>query len=77
MKKELKNNLTDVLHLLAARDPEWKGVKMLPKFKCLYLGWRQMELKNKVHSHIFYTYSWQRGWLPIEDWRRFRDYAMQ
>ena len=77
MKKELKKDITDVLNLLAERDPAWKHPKMLPKFKVLYQGWRVKELDRNVHSHLFYTKSWQRNWLPIDDWRRFRDYAMQ
>ena len=77
MKKELKKDITEVLELLAQRDPAWAHPKMLPKFKFLYQGWRQKEIKHNVHSHLFYTKSWQRKWLPIDDWRRFRDYAMQ
>ena len=77
MKSELKKDIYEVLDLLAERDPVWKHTKMLPKFKVLYLGWRVVELSKKIHSHIFYTHSWNRHWLPIDDWRRFRDYAMQ
>ena len=72
-----KKDITEVLNLLAERDPVWKHPKMLPKFKVLYLGWRVKELRHQVRSKLFYTLSWQRKWLPIEDWRRFRDYAMQ
>jgi len=77
MKNELKKDIPAVLEMLQARDPAWKHVKMLPKFKVLYQGWRVAELKQNVHSHLFYTKAWQRGWLSIDDWRRFRDYAMQ
>ena len=77
MKKELKKDITAVLELLAQRDPAWVHAKMLPKFKVLYQCWRQKELKRTVHSHLFYTKSWQRNWLPIDDWRRFREYAME
>lgn len=77
MKAELKKDIHAVLDLLGKRDPAWRHPKMLPKFKVLYQGWRTKELARKVHSHLFYTKSWQRNWLPIDDWRRFRDYAMQ
>ena len=77
MKAELKKDITEVLTLLTERDPAWGRVKMLPKFKYLYDGWRQSELRRHVHSHIFYTNSWKRNWLPIDDWRRFREYALQ
>ena len=77
MKSELKKGIHEVLNLLAQRDPDWKRVKMLPKFKVLYQGWRAKELRQHVHSHIFYTNSWKRGWLPWDDWKRFKDYALQ
>ena len=77
MKAELKKDITAVLEMLAERDPSWSHPKMLPKFKQLYDSWRVKELRRKVHSHIFYTYSWKRNWLPIDDWRRWRDYAME
>ena len=77
MKKELKKDITEVLPLLAQRDHDWALPKMEYKFKALYQGWRQKELKQKIHSHLFYTKSWKRNWLPIADWRRFRDYAME
>lgn len=77
MKSELKKDITAVLELLAERDPAWKHHKMVPKFRYLYQGWRVREMKRNVHSHLFYTNSWKRNWLPIDDWRRFRDYALQ
>lgn len=77
MRAELKKDISAVLELLGERDPQWKNVKMRSKFQTLYLGWRVKELKRAIHSHLFYTKSWQRGWLPIDDWRRFRDYAME
>ena len=77
MNTEKKKNITEVIDLLAERDPAWKHPKMLPMFKVLYQGWRVKELRHHVRSALFYTVAWQRNWLPIEDWRRFRDYAMQ
>ena len=77
MKKELKKDISEVLQLLIQRDPAWAHPKMLPKFKVLFQGWRVQELKHSVHSAVFYTDSWQRNWLPIQDWRRFKEYAMQ
>ena len=76
MKKEKKRDITDVLELLGRRDPAWKHAKMLPKFKVLYQCWRATELRHKIRTHFFYTESWKRKWLPMDDWRRFRDYAM-
>lgn len=77
MKKEKKILIVSVLNHLQERDPEWKKAKMAPKFKVLYYGWRVYELRHKIHSHYFYTSSWNRGWLPVKDWKRFRDYVMQ
>lgn len=77
MKKENKMQIDSVYLELCERDPEWRHPKMLPKFQTLYFGWRAAELRHKIHSHLFYTLSLQRGWLPIDDWRRFREYAMQ
>ena len=77
MKKENKVLICSVLNLLVERDPEWRSVGMAHKFKVLYDGWRQQELRAKTHSGYFYTLSWRRGWLPIADFNRFRAYAMQ
>ena len=77
MKEKLKRSIYDVLDLLMERDPAWRQPKMLPKFRDLYFGWRAAELRNNIHSHLFYTKSWRRNWLPVADWVRFRDYAMQ
>ena len=77
MKGDKKVFIHSVLTHLAERDPEWAHPKMLPKFKFLYQGWRQKEIKHNVHSHLFYTRSWQRGWWPQADFKRFLEYAMQ
>ena len=77
MKDDNKRDIFDVLELLAKRDPDWGHAKMLYKFKVLYNGWRATELRHKIRTHGFYTMSLKRGWLPVEDWNRFRDYAMQ
>lgn len=77
MKKENKLEIMSVYDDLCARDRDWKHVKMLRKFKTLYDGWRTTELKRKIHSHLFYTLSWQRGWMPVADGMRFREYALQ
>ena len=77
MKKEKKVMIISVLTLLQERDPDWKHPKMQRQFKCLYLGWRQAELRAKRHTGFFYSNSWSRGWLPQDDFARFRDYAMQ
>jgi hypothetical protein len=77
MKDENKMPVWDVYDRLCMRDPAWQHVKMHPKFKTLYDAWRATELRHKRHSSLFYTISWQRNWLPYDDWTRFRDYAMQ
>lgn len=77
MKADNKKQIWAVYELLCARDPSWAHPEMLPKFKILYGGWRTVELRNKVHSHIFYTLSWERGWMPEADFERFKKYAMQ
>ena len=66
-----------VLNILQERDPEWKQPTMIKKFKVLYDGWRQKELRAKVHAASFYTLSWRRGWLPQADFVRFRKYVME
>ena len=77
MKSEKKVMIYSVLTLLQERDPDWKHPKMLRQFKFLYQGWRQKELRAKVHAASFYTLSWRRGWLPQADFVRFRDYVME
>ena len=77
MIQDKKILIVSALNHLQQRDPVWKHDKMLPKFKALYDGWRATELRHKIHSKPFYTISWKRGWLPLEDWKRFRNYAMQ
>ena len=77
MIKSYKRDIFDVLDLLRQRDPAWKHVKMLPKFKDLYGCWKDTELRHKEHTRYFYSVSWKRGWLPESDWNRFRDYALQ
>ena len=77
MKKELKKDISEVLQLLAERDPTWNHPKMLPKFKQLYGGWVAQQLRRNIRTRDFYSRAWLRNWLPVDDWRRFRDYAMQ
>ena len=77
MKSEKKVLITSALTLLQERDPDWKHPKMQRQFKTLYQGWRQKELRAKVHAASFYTLSWRRGWLPQADFVRFRDYVME
>ena len=77
MKEELKKDIFEVYELLCDRDPEWRHPKMLPKFETLYEGWRTVELRHNVHARPFYSHSWQRKWLPKNDFERFKNYAMQ
>ena len=77
MKKELKKDITEVLELLAQRDPAWAHPKMLPKFKQLYGGWVAQQIRHNIRTRDFFSRSWKRNWLPIDDWRQWRNYAMQ
>ena len=77
MNEKNKISIISVYNELCARDPRWRGRKMLAKFKILYLGWRAVELRHKIHTEAFYSYSWKRGWLPLADGARFREYALQ
>lgn len=77
MKNELKKDIPAVLEMLQARDPAWKHVKMLPKFKELYQAWAYRQVRHGKRNKQFYSVSWRRKWLPIDDFRAFRDYAMQ
>ena len=77
MRDDNKMQIDSVYQELCERDPEWRHPKMLPKFKVLYDGWRQKELRAKIHSGFFYSKAWQRGWLPQADFVRFRDYVME
>ena len=77
MKPENKASIYDVLELLQQRDPAWKHPKMLLKFKCLFDGWRQAELRAKIHAASFYTRAWKKGFMPKADFEHFKKYAMQ
>lgn len=77
MKSELKKDISEVLQLLAERDPAWAHPRMLTKFKWLFYAWAASEVRRKIRSDRFYQNSWQRGWMPIQDWRRFENYALQ
>jgi hypothetical protein len=77
MNKDNKKPIVEVYNALCHRDPSWRNPKMYPKFKTLFDAWRTVELRHKIHSHLFYTISWKRGWLPKADFERFSEYAMQ
>ena len=77
MKKENKRDITEVLDLLAQRDPDWKHPKLLHKFKILYQGWAIQQMRHNKRNQQFYSVAWRRNWLPFNEWRCFRDYAMQ
>ena len=77
MKRELKKDITAVLELLAQRDPAWALPKMESKFKQLYGGWVAQQIRHNIRTRDFFSRSWKRNWLPIDDWRQWRNYAMQ
>ena len=77
MNKELKKGITAVLELLGERDPDWRRAQMSGKFKELYGGWVAQQLRRNIRTRDFYSRAWKRNWLPIDDWRQLRDYAMQ
>ena len=77
MRNDKKILIVSALNHLQERDPAWKHPKMFKKFKFLYDGWAVSEVRNNKRTRAFYTISWKRGWLPVEEWKRFREYAMQ
>ena len=77
MKSEKKVLIVSALNALQERDPDWKRPEVVRRFKSLYEGWRQKELRAKQHAASFYTLSWKRGWMPQADFVRFRDYVME
>ena len=77
MKQHLKADIISVKDLLEKRDPHWAHIGMIPKFKTLYSGWVAQQLRHNIRNAPFYSNAWKRGWLPIQDWYSFRDYAMQ
>ena len=62
---------------LCQRDPDWRHVKMLPRFKTLYDGWRTTELRHKLHTGAFYTLHWRSKTLGNPEFERFRAYVLQ
>lgn len=77
MKKDLKKDIKEVLLLLAERDPDWAQPRMVLKFKWLFQAWAASELRHGRHSQPYFSKMWKRGWLAIQDWRRFKKYALQ
>lgn len=78
MKKEKKVLICSVLNHLAQRDPWWKNnPNAQRKFKEIYAAWRTTELRHKHRNPQFFTVAWKRGWLSIDEFVRFREYAMQ
>lgn len=77
MKSEKKVMICSALNALQERDPDWKRPEVARRFKSLYEGWRQKELRAKQHAASFYTLSWKRGWMSQADFVRFRDYVME
>lgn len=77
MREDKKVFIHSVLTHLAKRDPEWEKAQYVPKLKILWRAWCEHEYKRNMHSRLFYYRSWQRGWLPQADFKRFLEYAMQ
>ena len=78
MKKDKKILITSVYNLLCQSDPEWQIPYMKEvQFQALYDAWSTSDRKKGYHTNFFYSSSWERGWLPQADFRRWRRYAMQ
>lgn len=77
MKSEKKVFIISALTLLQERDPDWKQPAMIKKFKTVYNGWRQAELRAHRHTAAYYARAWKRGWLSQADFVSFRNYALQ
>ena len=77
MRKDKKILISSVYNLLCERDPDWLAPDMRDvQFKELYDAWSVSDRKKGYHTYYFYYDSWERGWLPKEDFRRWRRYAM-
>ena len=77
MKEEKKILITSVLNHLQERDAAWKNVKMLPKFKDLYSGWAAKCIRHHKHAKVYFSRKWREGWLPLDEYMDFYNYAMQ
>ena len=78
MNKEKKILITSIINHLEARDPNWAGNRFpRVKIKILFDGWKESERRHGRHYRQYYEQCWKRGWLKIEDFNRFREYAMQ
>ena len=77
MKEENRCDIYIVLHHLQKRDPDWKHVKMLPKFKTIYQGWADGCVRHHIHSRVYFSRKWKDGWVPFMEFREFFNYAME
>ena len=77
MRSENKILICSVLDHLQERDPAWKHVKMLPKFKILYQGWAAECIRHHIHTKVYFSRKWRDGWLCFEEYREFFNYAME
>lgn len=77
MNNNNKRNITAVLVELSFRDPDWKHVKMLPKFKELYQAWAWHDKRKHSRSHSYHSIAWKRNWLEQGTFEEFRKYALQ
>jgi len=77
MKEDKKIMIVSVLNHLVERDPEWAHEKMLPKFKTVYGGWVETCIRHHKHSRVYFSRKWREGWLPLDEYMDFYNYAMQ
>jgi len=77
MKEDKKIMIISILNHLKERDPAWNHVKMLPKVKVLYQGWADTCMRHHRHNKYYFSRKWKEGWLPIEEFMDFFNYAMQ
>ena len=77
MKKENKIMIVSVLNHLVERDPEWAQENMQSKFKVLYSGWAAKCIRHHKHSKVYFSRKWSEGWMPLDEYMDFYNYAMQ
>jgi hypothetical protein len=77
MKENKKIMIVSVLTHLKKRDPAWGRIEMLAKFKNLYSGWAAKCIKHHKHSKVYFSRKWSEGWLPLDEYIDFYNYAMQ
>lgn len=77
MNEEKKIMIVSVLAHLQQRDPSWYHQKMQQQFKALYSGWAAKCIRHHKHSKVYFSRKWGEGWLPLDEYMDFLNYALQ